>query len=179
MAHGGAQVDDRIAPTSPPVNRPSPESLYRRHRPGLVNLASVMLDDREQAAEVVQDAFAELITGWHTIDPDRALAYLYRSVINRSRSWLRRRRTARSFRADALMMEPGADVQVIRVAVYTQVAAAVRALTPAQEHVVVLRYYRELSVADTSAALGMSENAVNVNLHRALKTLSSLRAQLL
>lgn len=75
-------------------------------------------------------------------------------------------------------MAPGADAQVLRIDVYNQVAAAVRALPPTQGHVIVLRYYREMSVADTSAALGISENAVNVNLHRALKTLSSLRPQL-
>lgn len=168
---GNAASPDLRAPTSP-------EALYRSHRSALVAVAALMLDDREQAKEVVNDAFAELIERWDSIDEDRALGYLYRTVSNRSRSWLRRRRTARAFRPEPSRDAPGADVGVLHAEGYRAILAAVRQLPGKQRQVIVLRYYADLDLQETAAAMDISENAVAVNTHRALKTLQRLREDL-
>src|SRR5689334_8025764 len=72
--------------------------LYAAHRLALVRLAVLLVDDRASAEDVVQDAFAGLAAKSTPLrDPDKALAYLRQAVVNRSRSALRRRRTARGY----------------------------------------------------------------------------------
>src|SRR5215217_796434 len=70
-------------------------SLYVAHRLRLVRLAVLLVDDQETAEDVVHDVFTRLQREWRIKDPDRALAYLQRAVVNTCRSVLRRRRTVR------------------------------------------------------------------------------------
>src|SRR5690606_8119100 len=120
--------DDRVEPTDPARPILSPQQLYEQRRLTLLRAAALMIDNREQAEEVVHDVFAELLVRWPSVDPDRVLGYLYRSVTNRFRSVLRRRRTARAFRADRTAAVPGADESVLQAAGYEVLLAAVRRL---------------------------------------------------
>src|SRR5436190_22466385 len=68
------------------------EQLYVAHWRGLVRLAVLLLRDQGAAEEVVQDSFVAMHLRWRSLrDPDKALAYLRQSVVNRSRSALRHR----------------------------------------------------------------------------------------
>ena len=69
--------------------------LYRAHYRSLVRLAALLLDDLGTSEEVVQDAFIKMHLGWGRLrDPDKALAYLRQTVVNLSRSRMRRRQVA-------------------------------------------------------------------------------------
>ena len=66
--------------------------LYAGQYRALVRLAALLLRDVGAAEEVVQDSFVAMHGSWRRLrDPDRALAYLRQSVVNRSRSALRHR----------------------------------------------------------------------------------------
>ena len=66
------------------------EQLYAAHWRSLVRLSVLLVRDVGTAEEVVQDAFVEMHGRWSRLrDPDKALAYLRRAVVNRSRSRLR------------------------------------------------------------------------------------------
>ena len=68
------------------------EQLYAAHWRGLVRLAVLLLRDQGAAEEVVQDAFVAMHGRWRSLrEPDKALAYLRKTVVNRSRSALRHR----------------------------------------------------------------------------------------
>jgi hypothetical protein len=70
--------------------------LFRRRGPALIGLARALVDSREEAEEVVQEAFARLVASFVRIDDSgRADRYLTVTVLNVARSRLRRRRTAR------------------------------------------------------------------------------------
>src|SRR5437868_6387570 len=72
-------------------------ALFSAHRLHLVRLALLLVDDLETAEDVVQDAFAAVHRRWSAIAaPEAALGYLRTSVVNGSRSVLRRRRTVRA-----------------------------------------------------------------------------------
>lgn len=157
---------------------PTPESLYARHYVSLVRAAALMIDDRGQAEEVVQDAFAQLFARWSAIDPDRAVSYLYRSVTNGSHSALRRRRTIRAVPHDVPEPVPGADAPVLRAAGYETLLDAVRRLPPRQREVLVLRYFSELSVSDTAVALNTTPAAVATATRHALIALRQVREEL-
>ena len=84
-------------------------ALYSEHYRSLVRLSALLLRDSMQAEEVVQDAFVAMHGAWRRIqDQDKALAYLRQTVVNRSRSVLRRRVVA-----DKYAPTPGPDMPTL------------------------------------------------------------------
>src|SRR5690606_13475673 len=75
----------------------------------LVGLARSLVDSKEEAEEVVQDAFERLVASFIRIDDSgRADRYLTVTVLNLARSRLRRRRTARG-KAHLLLVDESLD----------------------------------------------------------------------
>jgi RNA polymerase sigma factor (sigma-70 family) len=68
----------------------------------------------------------------------------------------------------------GADALVDRIAL----ASAVRRLPARQREVVVLRFFADLSVAETAAAIAASEGTVKTHTSRALKALRGALSEL-
>jgi len=67
-------------------------AMYGDHYQCLVGLALLLVQDLTTAEDVVQDSFVAMHTAWRRQrDGDEALAYLRRSVVNRSRSAPRHR----------------------------------------------------------------------------------------
>ncbi len=161
---GGADAVDEPLDADSGVER-----LFRAHRLAMVRLARLLVDDRETAEDVVQDAFGALHRRWAALaSDDAALGYLRTSVVNGSRSVLRRRRTVRRHpqpAADALTAEP-ADGRVLLAEEHRDVLAALRALPTRQREVIVLRYWAELPEAQIAATLGISVGAVKSSASR-------------
>ena len=75
-------------------------ALFRAHHRRLVGLATLLCDDRATAEDVVQEAFAGLYRRWWQLrDPQSAVAYLNKAVVNGGRDHLRRGQ-----RSDASML---------------------------------------------------------------------------
>lgn len=170
------------AMASPPVpddRRPDPwlVDLYRSDYRALVRLAAMLVDDVGTAEELVQDAFVATARRHGRARLDDAGAYLRSAVLNGARSQLRkrevRRRHLRSVRAAPT--EAPADTDVIASDESRRVLAALDRLPDRQRAVLVLRYYGELTVAETAAALAISTGSVKTHTHRGL---AALEAQL-
>jgi RNA polymerase sigma-70 factor (sigma-E family) len=155
----------------------SVERLFRAHRLSMVRLALLLVDDRESAEDVVQEAFAGLHRRWAALRTDEAaLGYLRTSVVNGSRSMLRRRRTVRRNpqpAADALTVEP-ADGRILLAEQHREVLAALRQLPERQREVIVLRYWSELPEAQIAAALGISLGAVKSSASRGRDAIAAM-----
>jgi RNA polymerase sigma factor (sigma-70 family) len=160
-----------LDPVTEHVPAVSVESLYGQHYRALVKMAALMVDDRYLGEDIVQEAFAELVSRWSKVAPDLALHYL----ANRSRSVLRRRRTARAHRPERNPDEPGADASVLRAEGYNDVLVAIAALPARQRQIVVLRYYLGHSIAETAKVLDMTPAAVSTAANRAMSTLKKAR----
>ena len=150
------------------------EVLFRRHYPGLVRLAFVMVGDREAAEDAVQDAFVAMHRNWRKLrDPHAAEAYLRSAVLNRCRSWVRRqvsRRAPRPLMLVRELHESPEDTTVSRDEAGSLVMA-MRRLARRQREVLACRYVLELSVAETAALLEISEGSVKAHAHRGLHKL--------
>ena len=150
------------------------DALFRTHCTALVRLAFVLLGDREEAEEVVQDAFVSLHRNWSGLrDTGAAGAYLRAAVVGGCRS--RQRRFVRARRATNRLAPVPAGGSLEEGTVDTdeaaRVTAAVRALPTRQREVVVARYYLGLTEAQTAQLLQVGLGSVKKHAHRALATL--------
>lgn len=142
--------------------------LFEVHYRRLVGLAVLLVDDRETAEDVVQDAFEGLYRGWGRLrDPQVAGAYLSRSVVNGSRSRLRRRLTERAHEPPPVGEVPSAEASGVALGARRALAEAVQALPTRQREVVVLRYYLDLSEEAIAEWLGVSRGTVKRHAFRA------------
>lgn len=144
--------------------------LFAAHYRRLLALAVLVTDDRATAEDLVQEAFARL-HGRHLADPDRALAYLRATVLNLSRSRLRRLRTARKHDRPDDRVLPSAEAEVVLRDDQRAVLAAVRRLPARQRQALVLRYWEDMSEAQVAAAMGISPGAVKSHTSRGMAAL--------
>ena len=146
-------------------------ALYQQHWAGLVRLAVLMVDDRQAAEDVVQEAFAELYRRWPLRGPDAALAYLRTAVLNRSRSVLRRRKVARLYIPPHEAPNASAESAAVLSEERTQVQRALQGLPRRMREVLVLRYYLDLGEAQIADALDISPGSVKTHASRGLAAL--------
>jgi RNA polymerase sigma-70 factor (sigma-E family) len=146
--------------------------LYSAHIDYAVRLAFLMTGDRLQAQDIAHDAFVKIAGRFRDLrDPAAFPAYLRTTVLNLSRSHLRRLRTQR----DYLQRERAAAVRPRAVTQGPEPDDALwqslQKLTHRQRAAIVLRYYEDLSEAQTAEALGCSLSAVKSLVSRGLQDL--------
>jgi RNA polymerase sigma-70 factor (sigma-E family) len=171
------EADHSVRPAVPSVE-PEPaqvdlHSLYNSHWRYLVRLAVLLVDDTASAEDVVQDAFIALHKRAGSLrDPDAALAYLRTSVLNLSRSVLRRRQVARKhLRVAEPEATAPADHDVLLRDEHRAALEAVRKLPRHQREVLVLRYWSGLSEREIAETLGISPGSVKSAASRGLASL--------
>ena len=156
------------------------DGFMRGRWPAMVRLAYALTGDIGYAEDLAQAAFARAYASWGRVrragDPD---AYVRRIVINTHRSRFRKHRVTEELRGDLADIVGGRqqgsddhrafdDQQLL--------LDALRALGPRQRAVVVLRYWLDLSEAETAAALNCSVGTVKSQASRALATLRKTTA---
>jgi RNA polymerase sigma-70 factor (sigma-E family) len=150
----------------PPSRRHAVALLYERHYAELVRLAFALTSDWDLAEELAQEAFARAWRSWGNIrDQQAAPAYLRTIVVNLARRSLRRRLQERRAWPDA------GDVQAADPAESIDLLRALARLPARKRACVVLRFYMDLSEADTAAALGVSVGTVKSQTAKALQRL--------
>jgi len=144
--------------------------FMRGRWPAMVRLAYGLTGDLGHAEDVAQAAFARAYASWarvaRTGDPD---AYVRRIVINENHSRFRRRRVAENL-VDAVP-EPPPQPAADPLGDGEALLKALRKLGPRQRAVIVLRFWMDMSEAETAAALGCSVGTVKSQASRALAAL--------
>lgn len=143
----------------------------------LRNTAYLMCGDWHHASDLVQETLVRLYVAWPRLERRGAeLGYARRTMLNLVLDQRRRRSSTEVPRADDGHRASGEDVAE---AVSTRAAllATLDRLPPRQRACVVLRYFDDLSVAETASALGCSEGTVKSQTARALDALRSLVAE--
>jgi len=137
----------------------------------LLRTAYLVCGDRDQAEDVLQTALAKLYLSWDKVRDRGAIdAYVRRIVVNETtsawrRPWHRRERATDRLAETAVhhdQYDDGGSAALWDV---------VRSLPPRARAVVVLRYYEQLSEAETAQALGISVGTVKSQSNRALRML--------
>jgi len=145
--------------------------LYERHADGALRLAYLLTGDLPLAEDLVHDAFVKLAGRLlHVRDPGSFDAYLRRTVVNLAISHFRRRKVERAYlererrlaRADPVEPEPAAREAMKR---------ALLRLPHRQRAAIVLRFYLDLSEAETAEALRCRPGTAKSLVSRGLRTL--------
>lgn len=149
-------------------------ALFIEHSDGLVRLAGVLTRDQGAAEEIAQEAFVRLHGALPRLrDPDAALPYLRKSVVNLSRSRGRRLAVAARHQPAPPSDADGADVGALRRLDRSAVLNAVAQLSRRQRECVVLRFYEGLSESESAETLGVSPNSVKKHMQRAMASLAT------
>ncbi|MDQ3629658.1 MAG: SigE family RNA polymerase sigma factor [Actinomycetota bacterium] len=139
----------------------------------LLRTAYLLSGDHHAAEDLVQTALAKAYLSWHKLrEPAAADGYVRRIMVNENTS-LWRRAWKRNEVATGYLPEralPG-DSSHDLVDTRDQMWALVQTLPPKQRAAVVLRYYEDLSEAETAAALGCSVGNVKSQTSRAIAAL--------
>ena len=155
------------------------EALYVVHYQPMLRTAMLLMGGDSAAEDVVQEAFIRVYGSRSNIrDPDRAAAYLRVTTINLARNALRRRLLAARHPPGPPAIAATPEERAMAEARGVLVVRALRQLPQRQREVVVLRYYADLSVAQTARALQISEGAVKSYGSRGLARLALLLKEL-
>lgn len=152
---------------------PAIEDFYRAVGPRLLGMLTVQYGFHV-AEELTQETLARVHRHWGTVQGLRSpQAWAYRVAFNLASSRLRRRRAERRAldRLEATAVEPDrgpdpADVVAVR--------EAVARLPRQQRTTVLLRFYADLSVADTAEVMGCSQGTVKSHTHDAVRSLRAI-----
>lgn len=139
--------------------------------PGLVRFAYGLTGDPGLAEDLAQTTLAKAYAAWARVrraeDPD---CYVRRILINTNKGRFRKRRVAEVFHADppdaGAFGDPSAQLDDRAL-----LMAALRDLTEKQRAILLLRYWDDMSEAQTAAVLGCSVGNVKSQTSRALARL--------
>jgi RNA polymerase sigma-70 factor (sigma-E family) len=146
--------------------------VFRLHHADLVRLAAFIVGDRGTGEDVVQDVFVRMQQRGHPVDGD-LLPYLRAAVVNSCRNAVRRRLLIRRHAENHAPCPPLTTEEAAMLSEdRRQVLAALAALSPRRREVLVLRFYLELSEAETAAMLGISPGTVKSTTARGLAALA-------
>jgi len=166
---------DADGATDPAVADPAAAvtALYREHALGLTRLALMLVRDKQAAEDIVQDAFCGLHRRWgHVRDTGKALAYVRSAVVNGCRSEFRRRRTARDLPPDVPAWS--AEAAVMASEERREVLRALAQLPARQREALVLRYFLDLSEAETAESMKVSRGTAKSAAARGIASLRRL-----
>jgi RNA polymerase sigma-70 factor (sigma-E family) len=141
--------------------------------PGLRRTGYLMCGDWHRAEDAAQEALIRVYRSWDRVQRrEGLLAYARRTTVRilideSRRPW--RRETPTEERHDIGMPDPTA-----RSDERDAMVRALSSLSPRRRACVVLRYYHDLSVAETARALGCSEGTVKSQTSDALHALRPL-----
>jgi RNA polymerase sigma-70 factor (ECF subfamily) len=159
--------------------------IIRRHKDVAYRIAYVVLEDRDAAADAVQDAFISVHRALPRFrDGAPMRPWLARIVGNRARN-LRRRAGRQGILGRNLAIrdlpfenvEPSPEVGVVTDEARRELLAVVNLLPEADRVAIGLRYFLDMSEAETAAALDIPLGTVKSRLWRARARLRVLLAK--
>jgi len=168
----------RETPSMPSAERPTDRdtefaAYMSARQASLLRTAYLISGDRHTAEDLVQTALAKLYLSWEKVTQrDSIDGYVRRIIINEHNSLWRRPWKRREHSTDQLpeSTTPGSSTSGTS-GTDADLWAFVQSLPRKQRAVLVLRYYEELSEAETAEALGISVGTVKSQASRALAAL--------
>lgn len=145
--------------------------LYRRYLPRVYRFALARTGDAEHAQDVTAQTFLAALEGLATYrGPGTFLAWLLTIARHKAADQQRGQRPLAPLEEAERVAsgEPSPDDVVATRIELARVARALRALAPERAEALSLRLFGELTTAEVAAAMGKSETATKMLVHRAM-----------
>jgi RNA polymerase sigma-70 factor (sigma-E family) len=138
------------------------------HQRSLLSFAQLVAGDSATGEDLLQTALAKAYLRWSQLGAagQHPLGYVRRIIVNENASLWRRAWKRRERSTDAV---PEPDV--VDATSVDGTWAMVQALPRQQRAAIALRFYADLTVAETATAMGCSEGAVKTHTSRAIAKL--------
>ena len=150
--------------------------FVRAHGPTLLRTARLLAGDRTRGEDLAQTALARAYAQWSKVEnADAPLAYVRKLLVNSHLSWRRLLTNTEQVIETVPDQADGVDLQA-RHAAADEMRAALLQLSPRVRTAVVLRYFDDLSEAETARLMGCSTSTVNKHVGTGLRTLRALLA---
>jgi RNA polymerase sigma-70 factor (sigma-E family) len=146
-------------------------SYVAARSPALLRTAYLLTGSRADAEDLLQSTLAKTYLAWDRIrERDAVDGYVRRVMVNTQTSWWRRRKVDEYATED--VPEHGSERDAAEdLALHDALWTALGKLPKRQRAMVVLRYYEDLSEAETAQVLGVSVGTVKSTTSRALSKL--------
>ena len=146
---------------------------FVRTRSGaLLRTAYLLMGDHGLAEDILQAALTKVYVSWGRIrDPQAVESYARRTLATTATSWWRRKGVRRERPSGDDLPDRGVPARTDELDEHAHVWACVQALPARQRAVIVLRYYEDLTEAETAAVLGCAVGTVKAQAHRAIARL--------
>lgn len=151
--------------------------LVARYRGRLGRYATHMLGSREDAEEVLQDAFVRAYRSLASCeDPEKFGSWIFSILLNRCRtSGARGSRRRRTFVTDDVaMLGASEEHPAERDAWREEISLAVQRLRPDQREAFLMKYVEELSYEEMSQLTGVGVSALKMRVLRACDRMREL-----
>lgn len=156
-------------------NEEAIDCLFREHEAGVYKLALSIVDDSAEASEITQRTFLSALKAMPSYREKQTFkAWLYKIVVNHSRSYLRKRRTIEKLQRTLtwiFRIEYERQVLPEDVVIQNEKEAilwkSLNQLDDKHRIVIVLRYFHDLSVREISEILSINEGTIHSRLHSA------------
>jgi RNA polymerase sigma-70 factor (ECF subfamily) len=158
--------------------------LMRRHKLWLYRFIRRYVADRDDAYDVVQEAFVSAWSALSRYDPERPFeAWLRRIALNKCRDRARRNAVRRAALSLLGLTQSGNDTQALTPAADTSVAGdqalkrlerAIASLPRQLKEPLILTMLEGLSHKETGEILGINAKAVETRVYRAKKQLATV-----
>jgi RNA polymerase sigma-70 factor (sigma-E family) len=147
------------------------EEFVQARSDRLLRTAYLLTRDHALAEDLLQTALAKGWSSWHRIEADPE-SYVRRIIVNTFSTWWRRRWNG-EVPTEELPEPSGSDPAPggPDIATNTDLWSAVGRLPKRQRAVIVLRFYEDLSEADTAGLLGVSPGTIKSQTAKALAKL--------
>ncbi len=157
------------------------EALYRKYVGQVYSFALYELRDRNAAEDLTAQVFLQALAalprfGWRAGESGTFRAWLFRIARNAASNERRSRRRHPDGPLDVAAFLPGTGADPATVAAerdeLERAWSAVSRLPDDRRRAVILRFVEEMPTSEIATALGRSEGAVRVLLHRALRAVA-------
>jgi RNA polymerase sigma-70 factor (sigma-E family) len=153
--------------------------FFAARRRALSRTAFLLTGDRAEAEDLLQEALTKTVARWPKVSAgDNPEGYVRQVMLNEVRSrWRRRRRGSEHPTGEFADQVGGRELESDAID-RSVLAGALRRLTPKQRSVLYLRFYEDMSEAETAEMLGCAIGTVKSQTHDALVKLRRLAPEL-
>lgn len=144
------------------------DAFFRAEYSSVVRTAQMILQHRQAAEDVAQEAFTRLYRHWSKVSKyEKPEAWVRRIAIRIAAREVRKQRARSAFKSDA-------ETQYLDVVSDIDLMQSVARLPAMQRAAVVLFYLEDRPIRELAEILDCSETTAGVHLHRARKKLATL-----